>query len=613
MTSALPKASAGGALAVRCVGMTDTKRPTRALIAALLLGSTITALAAHGAGSAAAAGASAPAVRLASAAAPSGEDLPIGDRPGWRQIFTDDFTTDVPLGSFPAAVSTKWGAYPSPWTDTTGYGTYSPSTVVSVSGGILNDHIHTENGVSMVAALTPKLPKPMLYGRYAVRYRFDSLPGYKVAWMLWPDSNDNETDGEIDFPEMNLDTTTVWAYDHRTDSTGSGDQAWANAPITPGTWHTSVIEWSPNLVVFQYDGVEIGRNSVRTPVTPMHWVLQTETALTLGHAPDPSVAGNVQIDWAAAWAYDASTADTTAPSVAVLSPTDGASVAGTQTLSVDATDDQAVVGVQFKVDGGNVGSELTSPPYTTQWNTMLVANGAHIVTAVARDFAGNVTTAPVTVDVANIQDVTPPTVGTVVPQVSGTIFPVGANIYAQFSEAVDGVSATSFTLRNTATGALVPAAVSYNLTTSQSQAALNPDSALTNDTKYTVTLTSAITDRSGNPLTPFSWSFVTGPAPYVLSTAPSAGATNVSRTADITAAISEDVTKVGSTTAMLVTSSGAQVAASASFSSTTDLITINPTATLAANTTYTVKLTTGIKDLIGNPLRSLTWSFTTGA
>src|SRR5437660_700572 len=48
---------------------------------------------------------------------PSTQEMPVGDIPGWHQIFTDDFTTDVPLGSFPDAVSDKWSDYPDGWPD----------------------------------------------------------------------------------------------------------------------------------------------------------------------------------------------------------------------------------------------------------------------------------------------------------------------------------------------------------------------------------------------------------------------------------------------------------------------------------------------------------------
>jgi hypothetical protein len=61
-----------------------------------------------------------------------------------------------------------------------------------------------------------------------------------------------------------------------------------------------------------------------------------------------------------------------------------------------------VLGVQFLVDGAPVGTESTTAPYNIFWPTTTVANGVHVVTAVARDAAGNRTTsAPVTVTVSN--------------------------------------------------------------------------------------------------------------------------------------------------------------------------------------------------------------------
>ena len=63
------------------------------------------------------------------------------------------------------------------------------------------------------------------------------------------------------------------------------------------------------------------------------------------------------------------------------------------TVSADASDD--IVGVQFKLDGANLGAEDTSAPYSIVWDTTGVANGPHTLTAVARDAAGNTATAAV--------------------------------------------------------------------------------------------------------------------------------------------------------------------------------------------------------------------------
>jgi len=94
--------------------------------------------------------------------------------------------------------------------------------------------------------------------------------------------------------------------------------------------------------------------------------------------------------------------DIVAPTVAVTAPSDGATVAGSISLAASASDNTGVVGVQLTVDGGNVGAELAAGPYTTSWDSTLATDGLHRISAVARDAAGNVATAPVaTVTVHN--------------------------------------------------------------------------------------------------------------------------------------------------------------------------------------------------------------------
>lgn len=233
--------------------------------------------------------------------------MPVGDLPGWRQVFTDDFTTPVPLGQFPSAVSTKWWAYPDGWPDTTGRGVYSPSRVVSIADGVMRLHLHTEGGVTRVAAPVPKVAgaphsNGQRYGRYTVRFRADVLPGYKLAWLLWPDSEAWPADGEINFPEGDVGGR-ICAFLHHRGATSGLIQDQHCTTARSDAWHVATIEWTPTAATFLLDGETVGRSTSRIPDSSMHWVLQTETALR-GPAPDEADAGDVEIDWVAIYAPD---------------------------------------------------------------------------------------------------------------------------------------------------------------------------------------------------------------------------------------------------------------------------------------------------------------------
>jgi uncharacterized protein DUF4082/Big-like domain-containing protein len=94
--------------------------------------------------------------------------------------------------------------------------------------------------------------------------------------------------------------------------------------------------------------------------------------------------------------------NTTPPTVSVTAPSSGATISGTVTVSAAATDNVGVASVQFKLDGSNLGAQVTAAPYAASWNTTTVLNGAHVLTAVARDAAANVaTSSSVSVTVMN--------------------------------------------------------------------------------------------------------------------------------------------------------------------------------------------------------------------
>src|SRR5205814_788467 len=114
--------------------------------------------------------------------------------------------------------------------------------------------------------------------------------------------------------------------------------------------------------------------------------------------------------------------DTTPPTVSITSPSSGSTVSGTITVTASAPDNVGVAGVEFLLDGANLGAEVTRGPYSAAWDTTTPSNGSHTLTAIARDAAGNATTSnAVTVTVANSNDTSPPTVAITSPASGSTV------------------------------------------------------------------------------------------------------------------------------------------------------------------------------------------------
>jgi hypothetical protein len=104
----------------------------------------------------------------------------------------------------------------------------------------------------------------------------------------------------------------------------------------------------------------------------------------------------------------------TLPTVSIISPASAATVSGTIDVEASTADNSGVVGVELQLDG-MTGAEDTTAPYSATWDTTTAANGAHTLTAVARDATGTlITSAPVTVTVTNTpQPPEPPVAGRV--------------------------------------------------------------------------------------------------------------------------------------------------------------------------------------------------------
>jgi hypothetical protein len=99
-------------------------------------------------------------------------------------------------------------------------------------------------------------------------------------------------------------------------------------------------------------------------------------------------------------------------------------------------------------------------------------------------------------------------------------------------------------------------------------------------------------------------------APTIVSTTPSDLATQVFRTSAISVTFSEPMTASSITRSTFVVSP--DIVGMVSYSNNT--ATLTPTSQLAANTVYTVTVTTAAEDRAGNHLATArTWTFTTGS
>lgn len=104
--------------------------------------------------------------------------------------------------------------------------------------------------------------------------------------------------------------------------------------------------------------------------------------------------------------------------------------------------------------------------------------------------------------------------------------------------------------------------------------------------------------------------------PTVTSTSPANGATGVIQQPTVTATFSEpvDPATVNASNFQLQAGSNPPVSATISYDASTRTARLTPSTLLAASTTYTARILTGIKDSAGNALAApYTWSFTTQA
>lgn len=172
--------------------------------------------------------------------------------------------------------------------------------------------------------------------------------------------------------------------------------------------------------------IEVAWNAASDNVGVDHYILErdginTNVGLELGYS-DTVVAGSSHSyrvmavdrdgnegDWTVIKKVKTMPADNRAPSVTITTPLHLNGYWDTINMEVSVSDETALAGVQWLIDGANWGSELTSAPYSSSVPSYYYSEGYHDVTAIARDTSNNTSTSTVRVFFAGTADTTKPT------------------------------------------------------------------------------------------------------------------------------------------------------------------------------------------------------------
>jgi hypothetical protein len=329
-------------------------------------------------------------------------------------------------------------------------------------------------------------------------------------------------------------------------------------------------------------------------------------------------------------------ADVAAPTVTATTPTNGASGVSPTAPNITVTfsepmDPNTTNAASFtlRVTGGadvpgTVAYNPTTRVATFTPNSPLASSTAYTATVAAtvRDVAGNPMGTAFQFSFTTA-DTNAPTLIQTTPANLATGVAINTIVTASFSEPMDAntLNTTTFTLRVFGTNAPVAGAVSYTAATNT--ATFTPTSPLSSGTTYIAAVTTGARDLAGNALAasviPNPWTFTTmapvdNTPPTVTAVLPTAGATGVATTTtvDITFSEAMNATTIDGTTITLRnTNTSAAVAGVVTTIGATGAR-FTPNVPLAAGTNYTVTVTTGVRDVAGNPMAAqFTSTFTT--
>ena len=159
------------------------------------------------------------------------------------------------------------------------------------------------------------------------------------------------------------------------------------------------------------------------------------------------------------------TRDLIAPAASITAPL-GGTLSGNVLVTASASDNVAVVGVRLLVDGiTQIGPELTAAPYQATWDTTGVTDGSHLLSAVARDAAGNIGTSGSVAVIVRNTSVVPSVIGLSQAAAQGAIAGAGLTV-GTITSVNDAAPAGQVISQSPAGGTSVAPASSVSLTVS---------------------------------------------------------------------------------------------------------------------------------------------------
>ncbi len=245
------------------------------------------------------------------------------------------------------------------------------------------------------------------------------------------------------------------------------------------------------------------------------------------------------------------------------------------------------------------------------------------VAATVTDLDGTPMTAPYvwTFTTDSDIDTLPPFVLVTIPDDEAVDVLVRAKVNAIFNEDMDPstVSGATFSVRGPSSSVVV-GSVAYD--PFGRKGTFTPTGPLLAGTTYTATISTGVEDVAGNAMAaPYVWTFQTAAPgldlvpPFVVLTNPEDEATDVGRSAVVSALFSEDMDPLTmvSTNFGLTGPASSVIAGNFAYNALTLQGIFTPTNPLLPGTEYTATVRTGVEDLAGNAMEDpYTWTFTTG-